>query len=79
MKEKVFCYHCRVDHSPEVMGRHETTRGTRWRCLRSIAAARSSVDSRDAFGQTQSEANRAEAREIAVRTRQVRLNSPSTL
>jgi hypothetical protein len=40
MTEKVFCYHCRVHHPPEVMGRYETRKGARWRCLRTIAAAK---------------------------------------
>jgi hypothetical protein len=40
----------------------QTRRGERWRCIRSIEAARNNPDERDAFGEQQSELNRARAR-----------------
>lgn len=65
MAQKVFCYHCRIHHSLEHMGRVETKRGPRWRCLRTIHAAQRSMAERDAFGRDQSEANRVEAQRRA--------------
>lgn len=75
MTEKVFCYHCRVHHPPEVMGRYETRKGVRWRCLRTIGAAQAAVEVRDAFGQAQSAANRTDSQRIALRTNRLRLYS----
>lgn len=77
MTQKVFCYHCRVHHSPEQMGRFQTKAGPRWRCLRTIAAAQRGIEERDAFGRTQSEANRTDARLAAERTNQLRFFPPS--
>ena len=78
MTQKIFCYHCRVHHAPELMGRHETKKGPRWRCLRTIAAAQATIEARDAFGRTQSEANQMEAQRIARQNNQLRLFGASS-
>lgn len=57
MSETRYCYCCRVHHPSELMRSFETRHGVRWRCLRSIEAARSSVEQRDLFGRRQSEIN----------------------
>ncbi|MDD2742931.1 MAG: hypothetical protein PHV02_11695 [Rhodocyclaceae bacterium] len=62
MTETLYCYCCRVHHPSEQMRRFETRHGARWRCLRSIQAARSSVEERDQFGRGQSDINLALAR-----------------
>ncbi len=62
MKSKVYCYHCMTYHHPETMRQMQTPRGKRWRCIRSIEAAQNHPDERDAFGERQSELNRAMAR-----------------
>ena len=63
MTDTQFCYCCRVHHPSEQMRSFPTRRGARWRCLRTIEAARGSVDQRDLFGRTQSEINLAIARQ----------------
>jgi hypothetical protein len=49
------------------MHRFHTRQGLRWRCRRSIEAARCTVAERDAFGRQQSEINRELAQETADR------------
>lgn len=58
MSETLFCYCCRVHHPREQMHSFHTSQGLRWRCQRSIDAAKSSVDERDAFGKQQTSINR---------------------
>ena len=58
MTDMLYCYCCRVHHPRQQMRLFPTTRGARWRCLRSIAAARSDTQARDAFGRRQTEINR---------------------
>lgn len=62
MMNKIYCYHCMTYHLPENMRQIMTRTGLRWRCIRSIEAARNNPDERDAFGERQSELNRARAR-----------------
>lgn len=57
-----FCYCCRVHHPKDEMRLHATSRGQRWRCRRSIAAARGSTGERDAFGHQQTVYNQQNAR-----------------
>lgn len=64
MTIKVYCYHCMTYHRPESMRKIRTRTGERWRCIRSIEAAQSSTDVRDAFGERQSELNKARARAV---------------
>lgn len=60
-----FCYHCRVHHPENQMRRIATKVGWRWRCIRSIQAARRPAGEREAFGKLQTELNRGEARRQA--------------
>jgi hypothetical protein len=65
MTDTLFCYCCRVHHPSDQMRRFSTRHGDRWRCLRSIEAAGRSRRERDAFGQRQSDINRAMAKRAA--------------
>ncbi|MEN9480726.1 MAG: hypothetical protein RLZZ298_2121 [Pseudomonadota bacterium] len=65
MTETLFCYCCRVHHPSEQMHRFRTRHGFRWRCRRSIEAAKCAASERDAFGRTQSEINRQAAEKLA--------------
>ncbi|MBK7415363.1 MAG: hypothetical protein IPJ38_09915 [Dechloromonas sp.] len=67
MSETLFCYCCRVHHPSEQMHRFRTRHGFRWRCRRSIEAAKCPTVDRDAFGRTQSEINRKAAEILAER------------
>lgn len=67
MSETLYCHTCRVHHPREVMYRYSTRAGYRWRCRRTIAAARSSVRERDEFGKQQTAINRENARDHAAR------------
>ncbi len=62
MSELLFCYHCRGHHPRESMRQFPTTLGLRWRCLRSIEAARQGIRERELFGKLQTEANRHTSR-----------------
>lgn len=62
MVQMVFCYHCRIHHAIDQVRRIETRKGPRWRCVRTLEAAGSSLAERDAFGRRQSDANREEGR-----------------
>lgn len=57
MSETEFCYSCRKCHPRDEMSRVHTRNGMRWRCRRSIEAARCSAAERDAFGRLQTEIN----------------------
>lgn len=72
MAETLFCYHCRVHHPKSQMTRYLTTRGYRWRCMRSIQAARQAPALREEFGRFQTALNRNEARRKAQYTHLVR-------
>ena len=65
--DTLFCYCCRTHHPKVQMRRFATSKGERWRCLRSIEAARGQPGERDAFGRRQSELNRLAASRIAER------------
>ena len=78
MSSKVYCYHCMTYHHPEIMRKMVTRSGERWRCIRSIEAARRNPDERDAFGEQQSELNRLKARSsLEGRMLERRLLTPS--
>lgn len=59
MMEKRYCYCCRSYHPAEQVVLFETKVGKRWRCTRTIEAARSPSAERDSFGQQQSVVNKA--------------------
>jgi hypothetical protein len=74
MSDTLFCYCCRTHHPKEQMRRFTTRSGQRWRCLRSIEAARSNPGEREAFGRRQSELNRLAASRMAERVAMLHLN-----
>lgn len=63
--ETLYCYCCRVHHPADQMYRFSTRHGFRWRCRRTIEAARRVVSERDAFGSEQTKINRATAQQIS--------------
>jgi hypothetical protein len=65
MTEPVFCYSCRTDHPLNQMQQFRTRHGLRWRCRRTIAAAKSSVAEREVFGRQQTEINLNTAEKLA--------------
>jgi hypothetical protein len=67
MPEMLFCYCCRVHHPRDQMHSFATSQGLRWRCQRSIDAAKCSASERDAFGKKQTAINREAALEVAKR------------
>ena len=66
----VYCYHCMTYHPPEAMQKIVSGGRTRWRCIRSIEAARNTTAARDAFGVRQTELNRS--RSLAEQERVMR-------
>jgi hypothetical protein len=74
MTETLFCYSCRTHHPLDQMQRFHTRQGLRWRCQRSIEAAKNSVAEREAFGRLQTEINLKIADSFA---RQHALSSPN--
>jgi hypothetical protein len=65
MSDKRYCYCCRTYHPAEQVILFETKAGKRWRCLRSIDAAQSPRELRDATGRRQSAENRELANQKA--------------
>jgi len=62
MTDQVFCYHCQTKHPREEMRLLVTKTGKRWRCIKSIQAAKADRASREAFGLRMTEANKSEAK-----------------
>ena len=50
MTDTIFCYHCRRYHDKSEAKLIQTTRGQRWRCLKSLSFSRTNPLQRDAFG-----------------------------
>ena len=67
MTERLFCYTCRAYHPSAQMMRFHTRGGLRWRCRRSVEAAKCSVAERDTFGEQQTGINIDTAKQIASR------------
>jgi hypothetical protein len=65
MPDTIYCYHCRVHHPAAEMRQIETKSGKRWRCIKSIQAAKQGSEARAAFGRQTTELNRAEAQSKA--------------
>ena len=61
MDDTVFCYHCHARHSRDEMRQVVTKTGTRWRCAKSIAAAKKDVKAREEFGRQVTAMNKSEA------------------
>jgi len=62
-----YCYHCGISHPEEVMRKIAVKNGRRWRCIKSIHAAKKTAEERDAFGKMVSAANFAIASAIKRR------------
>lgn len=62
-----YCYHCGTYHAANTMRQIVSKTGRRWRCLRSIDAARKGIEARTAFGRQTSATNSAKARSYALR------------
>lgn len=75
MNETLYCYCCRVHHPRSEMRRFITRQGERWRCLRSIKAARHNLDQRDAFVRQTTTLNRLAAEEMAGRVGMLHLDA----
>ena len=71
MSDTAFCYHCSVHHAMAEMRQIVTKGGKRWRCIKSIEAARAGLEARNAFGQRMTEINKAE-----TQSRQSRMVNP---
>ena len=65
MPDTLYCYHCRLYHPKEEMRQIETKGGKRWRCIKSIEAAKRDRDAREAFGRQMSAINKAQAQSKA--------------
>jgi len=61
MAETIYCYHCGTRHPKEEMRQINTKSGKRWRCIKSIEAARQPKEKREAFGREVTAINKAEA------------------
>lgn len=59
--ETRYCYHCRTRHPAGEVRRIVTKTGIRWRCVKSIEAAKASRQQREAFGKEMSRINSAES------------------
>jgi hypothetical protein len=65
MPDTIYCYHCRIHHPAAEMRQIETKSGKRWRCIKSIIAAKQGSEARAAFGRQTTDLNRAEAQSKA--------------
>jgi hypothetical protein len=61
MSDTAYCYHCSIRHPIEEMRQIDTKGGKRWwRCIKSIEAAKHSVQEREAFGRQTTANNQAD-------------------
>jgi len=67
MTQATYCYHCGTHHPIEEMRQILTRGGMRWRCIKSIEAAKAGIDQRDAFGRQMTAINKAETQAIKSR------------
>lgn len=68
-----YCYHCQTYH-PQTEMRLVTIRARRrWRCTKSLAAARAPLSVREAFGQQTTRHNREDARQQVLRVQMLML------
>ncbi len=65
MPDTLYCYHCRLYHPKEEMRQIDTKGGKRWRCIKSIEAAKRDRETREAFGRQMSAINKAQAQSKA--------------
>ena len=74
MSKLAYCHTCRTYHPIETMRRVITKTGMRWRCIKTIEAARQAPDKRQVFG-AQKKANKKAgtyANSLARRTKHAR-------
>jgi len=62
MSETAYCYHCGIHHPIEKMREILTKAGKRWRCIKSIEAAKAGIGKRDEFGRQISAIRSAETK-----------------
>jgi hypothetical protein len=62
MSKLVYCYTCNLQHPMEEMRKVTTAKGMRWRCIKTIVAARLARDKRQEFGARASARNNADAK-----------------
>jgi hypothetical protein len=55
-----YCYHCGKSHPIELMRQLATGTGKRWRCIKSIEAAKVSRETRDDYGRKITKINQAD-------------------
>ena len=67
MNDTIFCYHCRVRHPLDEVRKISTKSGQRWRCIKSIAATRTGLHEREAFGRQTTALNKARAERIKLK------------
>lgn len=68
MSDTLYCYHCGRPHPKSEMRRIHNKSGSRWRCIKSIQAAKRSVAERDAYGKRVSAMNAEERSASALAT-----------
>jgi hypothetical protein len=68
MSETAYCYHCGMHHPIREMREILTKAGKRWRCIKSIEAAKVGIAERDAFGRQISAIRSAESKAQRRRT-----------
>jgi hypothetical protein len=61
MSKLAYCHTCRTYHPIETMRRVMTRKGMRWRCIKTIEAARQPRDKRQEFGAQTTANNKAGA------------------
>jgi hypothetical protein len=62
MSETAYCYHCAIHHPISEMREILTKGGKRWRCIKSIEAAKAEIGKRDAFGLQMSDVRKTQRR-----------------
>ena len=67
MSRLAFCYTCQAHHPIEDMRRVVTGGGLRWRCVRTIEAARQAREKRQQFGAQTTANNKADAKASGLR------------
>jgi len=60
-----YCYHCGRNHPIDEMRQLVTKTGKRWRCIKSIEAAKASREARDNFGKRVTADNKSESQSKA--------------
>ena len=67
MSSPIYCYHCGTHHPEEEMRQILTKDGKRWRCIKSIEAAKRGLGEREAYGRQTTAINKADAQTVKSR------------